>query len=102
MLEFNVMLLGAKPWRMVDENTGEVREGVSCHYINLDSPIDSEKGKGFEAIKQTLPKDQYTKILNLSVPCIATMRASLEMSGNRTKIKPITFDLVEPVSIEIG
>lgn len=101
MLEFNVMLLGAKPWKMVDEGTGEVREGVSCHYINLDSPIDSDKGKGYEGIKQTLPRDQYTKILSMAVPCLAVMRANLEMSGKNTKVKPVTFDQVEAVSVKM-
>lgn len=102
MLEFSVMLLGVKPWKMTDEQTGEIREGVSCHYINLDSPIDSDRGKGFEGIKQTLPMAEYGNVKDLAMPCLATMRATIQISSNNTKVKPVSFKLIEAVTLKAG
>ena len=53
-----IILLGAKPWSMTDEKTGQVREGISLHYVmsdNLKDFVDTQNNmRGYQPVKQSI------------------------------------------------
>lgn len=97
MLEFEVILLGAKKWRMTDEETGEIKSGVSCHFVNLDSPIEEKYGTGYESVKKTVDMAEFGSLNTIPMPCRAKMFATVAMSGNRTNVRIKSFEFVEEI-----
>lgn len=60
-----IILLFANPWELTDEDTGEIREGVSCYYyINweLSSEQNRDGSFGSQPAKSTAPIDVLQKI----------------------------------------
>lgn len=60
-----IILLFANPWQLPDEDTGEMREGISCfYYINWE--LSSERNKdgsfGSQPAKSSAPYEVLEKI----------------------------------------
>lgn len=60
-----IILLFANPWQLPDEETGELREGVSCYYY-INWELSSERNKdgsfGSQPAKSSAPYDVLDKI----------------------------------------
>lgn len=74
-----IILLFANPWNMVDEETGEAREGVSCYYY-VNWELSSERNKdgsfGSQPAKSSAPYDVLDKIK--SAPAVYEATFSLK------------------------
>ncbi len=75
-----VLVLYTRPYRIVDQKTGQVNEGVSMYYIGTDSMASAadEYSKGYKSIKENLPADFAERFT--AVP--AYYKAKLTMSSN--------------------
>ncbi len=85
-MEMNVIVLYARPWNMVDENTGKSRSGVSVHYLATDTltPPPVAEGQeaeefGYQPCKQSISIED-AKALK-TVPGI--YKAKLEMRASK-------------------
>lgn len=68
MQQFRAILLFAKPWRFVDENSGQVREGVSLEYLMTDSlsPVENDDGSvGHRVLKESVSINKLQKIVKV-------------------------------------
>ncbi len=82
-MEVNVIVLGAKPWALIDENTKQSRSGVSLHYLTTDNllPYSAEDGSqfGYTPCKQSISVEEAAKLQ--SVPGI--YKAKMEMRASK-------------------
>jgi len=58
------LVMGASLWTMTDENTGEIRTGVSVFYTDLDdAPRNDAKENGMFPIKISAPVDAWEEFV---------------------------------------
>lgn len=94
MNEIRAIVIFAKPWRFVDENTGQVREGVSLEYLMTDSlsPIENDDGSaGYMILKESVGIDKMNQIVE--VPGIYDITYGFELKKGKPvmKIKGMKF-----------
>lgn len=58
MLKATYQVLYASQWTMTDENTGEVRTGVTVWYLD-NTPVNTPKERGVVPVKQSAPIDTW-------------------------------------------
>lgn len=84
MQQFKAIILFAKPWRFVDENSGQVREGVTVEYLMSDSlsPVENEDGSvGHRVLKESMSINKLQKIVK--VPGIYDMKYGFEVQRGK-------------------
>ena len=64
-----VLILSADKWRMTDEKTGEVRSGVTVHYIN-DYREDTDSSAGYKPIKAPAAEEVFDAIKKQGAPAL--------------------------------
>lgn len=62
------LLQALNRWSIVDDNTGELNEGVTVYYLD-NSPIEEENKKGYFPLKVSADIKLFDKIKK--VPCFA-------------------------------
>lgn len=65
-LKVRVLILYAKPYRINDEQTGEIKEGVSCNYYmgdKLETVLNKDGSRGMRPAKCSLDIDKFSKII---------------------------------------
>jgi len=98
MDKVKAIVLFAKPWRFVDENTGQVKEGITVEYVMTDNlvPVNNEDGSvGYEHVRQTLHVDNAKKIEK--VPGIYDMTFGYTVIKGRPVMKLQTLKFVSEV-----
>ena len=80
LMEVNV--LGMKRWSMTDENTGEVREGVTV-FIAQDTEDLSGKTLGLDVMKMSAPLSVFekAKLEKFAFPAECRLRFSLKLAA---------------------
>lgn len=91
----------AKPWGMIDERTGQQRQGVSIEYLACGdlAPVTNDDGsKGVRHCKESIPFDLQCKIIH--VPGVYNLTWGMK-PGNKGKmeVKLADIDYVGEVSI---
>ena len=84
-LKQSFILLKSAPYRIVDEKTGEVNEGISLRYIpveNLNPVVDSSNAdlKGVGTAKASLPTSFLNKIKQ--VPALYSFDMSMNVGAD--------------------
>jgi len=68
MHQIRAIVLYAKPWSFVDENSGQVREGVTVEYLMTDSlsSVENEDGSmGYRVLKESMSINKLQKIVKV-------------------------------------
>lgn len=88
MQQIRAIVLFAKPWRFVDENTGQVREGVSVEYLMTDSlsHVENEDGSvGYRVLKESVSINKLQKIVK--VPGIYDLTYGFDIQKGKPVMK---------------
>lgn len=82
-----VTVFGTKTWRMVDEKSGEVREGITAHYTgqSVDSRV---RGLEYGKFSVNVGSPMYGVVAAMNLP------AELELTFNRFG-KVADFEILE-------
>ncbi len=94
-----IILLGAKPWSMTDEKTGQIREGISLHYVmsdNLKDFVDTQNQmRGYQPVKQSISMSEQDKLKE--VPGIYSGDFSLKSTQGKTILALNHLEFIGPV-----
>ncbi|KNY25691.1 hypothetical protein [Pseudobacteroides cellulosolvens] len=85
-------------WSMVDERTGEVREGNTIEYIPVDSlkPLLNEDGTlGTKVVKESLPTEKIGSVT--VVPAFYTMTFAFKNVKGKLQVKLDSLELLSEV-----
>jgi len=102
----NYLCLSAQQYRVVDENTGDVNEGISVWYLpsdNLNPATDleaKERGqvvKGIKAGKMALPLEMASKLKDL--PAMYEVTMEMRMVAQRAQVRPVDLDFLSHVKL---
>ena len=101
------ILLYVNPYRIVNEKSGEVSEGVSLRYIPAEDlkPVESEEGRqdrGYKLIQDNIPISKYPKIKGVPGMYDFTLKMkAIENSDKKTigQLKLIDIDYIGDVVI---
>lgn len=99
-MEVNVIVLGARPWNLVDEKTGQSRTGVSLHYLTTDNllPYTAEDGTqyGYTPCKQSISVEEAANLK--SVPGIYKARMEMRASKGQNILAIAALEFVSDFS----
>ena len=88
MNRVKAIVLFANQWRMRDEITGVVREGVTVNYImkdNLEPAVNTDGSRGYKIVKENLSINNANKIVK--VPGIYEMTYGFMVRGGKPVLK---------------
>ena len=100
------LFLSAQSYRMTDETTGEIREGISLSYIpdnDLSPSEDTEAlsrgqlSRGKKVAKLSLPIDKLPK-LN-AFPALYDVTLEFSVVANKQQVRPKDIDFVSTVTL---
>ena len=100
------LFLSAQSYRMTDENTGEIREGISLSYVpdnNLspyEDPEPASRGqvaRGKKVAKLSLPIGKLEK-LN-AFPGLYDVTLEFSVVANKQQVRPKDIDFVSAVEL---
>lgn len=89
-----ITLLFANSWEMVDEKTGEKREGVTLEYVLGDSlkpTLNSDGSKGLRHIKESLPIACINMVQAVPAVYLASYGMSVVKGKPIMKVSEIKF-----------
>lgn len=90
-MEEEILLLSADTWEMVDENTGERRNGTSCFYIaasGIEPKVNTDTSLGYKPLKASMPLDFFKTVLaNGGCPCKAKAHYIMKVSNGQQILK---------------
>ena len=92
------IILFANTWSMTDENTGNLREGMTIEYVMAEDlgPIANEDGSlGYRTIKESVPINTAKKIEK--VPGIYDLTFGYSIRKGRPILKVMDIDFVSEV-----
>ena len=102
------LILSAQTYRMVDENTGVVNEGISVWYLPTDNlqPVEDEQSKvrgdlfrGVKVAKLALPLSLLSKIG--SVPGLYSVTMEMVSVQQKLQVRARDLDLVGSVKLSV-
>lgn len=97
-MDSQIIILFARPYNLIDQNTGEHKQGVSVHYIDSSSSFnDPQNGYGCPIFKSSLPVEVMNSIT--SIPGVYTPVFSTYMSKGMRCSKLTDVSLVGDVSL---
>lgn len=93
-LKSKCILLYSRPYRMVDEKTGQVNEGISMQYLTSDNlnPVSDKDSKGIKSAKDSLPLAFAEKITE--VPALYELSFSMSVNAQgkpQMKVTDVNF-----------
>ena len=100
------LILSAQTYRMQDESTGELREGISLGYIpddNLEPYEDAEAlkrgqvSRGKKVAKMALPIELQPKLKEF--PGIYNVTLEFSIVGQKQQVRPKDIDFVSSVKL---
>lgn len=94
----NIIILSAKNWSMADEQTGNIRSGISIHYLltdNLKPWSDPDGSRGFTPCKQTIPLTMEHSLA--SVPGLYEADLSMKISGGKNVLSITGLSFISEV-----
>lgn len=89
-MKSNILILSADTWKMVDENTGEVRTGCTINYVpSLDKVCNTEgKSYGYKPVKESLPEEFINEIAaSGGCPCNAEATFVIRLISGKQVLK---------------
>ncbi len=102
-MKSNCILLKSSPYRIVDDKTGEVNEGVSLRYIPFENlnPVQDElnpDNKGTETVKVSVP---YSQLKNIKeVPALYSFTFKMTVDKDRKQVvKPVALEFLHTLSV---
>ena len=100
------LVLSAQSYRIVDEKTGEVNEGISMWYIpddNLDPEVDEvaagrgQMARGKKVAKMALPINTVDKLKDF--PALYEVTLEMVTVANKQQVRPRDIDYVSTVKL---
>lgn len=98
MDKVKAIILFANKWTITDENTGNLREGMTIEYVMSEDlgPIANEDGSlGYRTIKESVPINTAKKIEK--VPGIYDMTFGYTVRKGRPILKVMNIDYISEV-----
>lgn len=93
-MKANVIVLSTNPYRIIDEQTGSINEGISMQYIMGDSLapyVDpNSKLKGYRVLKGSVPITNNDQLSQIPALMEAEFDVKADASGKAT-LKPISL-----------
>lgn len=86
------IILSADRWEMADENTGEIRRGVSIWYVN-DYRDNTGKAQGMKPTKISAPAEVFEKLID-KLPASASLQYDTR-PGREGKAQLVVQDVVD-------
>lgn len=88
------IILSANSWKMEDEKSGQIREGISVQYIltdNLKPNIEENGLLGYKIAQETIPVSHYADLEK--VPGIYDLQFGFNIVKNKpvAKLKSVQF-----------
>lgn len=101
-METKVIVLYARPWSLVDDNTGKTRSGVSIHYLTTDklSAYSNEDGSefGYPPVKQSISVEASAALTCVPGLYNASMELRASKGQNILAVSSLEFiSALEPV-----
>lgn len=85
-MKVKIILLFAKEWGMTDEDTGEVRQGVTCYYYtnpDMTSSINKDGSFGSQPGKSSIPIEVLSKIKSVPAVYEATFVMTMDKQSQK-------------------
>ena len=92
------ILLRTQPYRIVDEKTGQVNEGISLNFLPTEdlTPIDEGTARGVKPSKDSIKPEKQSKIQ--SVPGLYEFTLNMKTNAQgKTELKVIDLDYVNEI-----
>lgn len=90
-MDNSILVLYVRPYDLIDERTGERKEGISVHYLDSTSNFnDSQNGYGNPIFKSSLPKESmslFTSVPGIYSPEFATYMAKGQRCSKLSGVK---------------
>lgn len=100
---FRMLILSALEYKMVDENTGAVNEGVSFNYFNatdLTPCVDEKSGKkGIDPFKQSVSVELGKKIIK--APAVYDVEYGVKAVQGKPMMVPVGITYVGSASLSV-
>lgn len=95
MEQVKAIVLFANPWRMQDEKTGQMREGITVEYVMADnlSPVTNEDGSvGHRVVRESMNINNAPQIIK--VPGIYEMTYGFNIRKGKPVMKLMGMQFV--------
>lgn len=94
MQQIRAIVLYAKPWRVIDDVSGQVREGVTIEYVmNEDlKPVNNEDGSvGYKIVKESINISKFHELVKVPGIYDMTYRFMIQKGKPVMRLQDIEF-----------
>lgn len=97
-MENVITVIYARPYKLTDEDTGEIKEGVSIHYVDRDLVVNSiDDGIGYPVMKNSIASDKIRSLTQ--VPGVYKPIYSKKVSKGQQIVKLEDVEFIQSFSM---
>lgn len=93
-----ILVLNASNYSLIDEKTGEIREGVSVRFVHPESVADKDNKKGLDVCKGSLSADAWVMFTEVPGYYDAIFSIGVNRDGHSV-LKLEAVDFASPLAI---